>query len=208
MIAVRFGALLLLALFATAQQNSIPRVKASVPEPKLPVVSYDACPFEGCIFREWTVTKRSTIYSTWQDHRRVLGRLTKGERVQGLTGVYVTREPDRFLVKRAISYLSLRSGDEILQYMESGEGYADLWANGVWHKDFDWGQTDGSVVTLTDGGFTSPLVLGDNVTLVRHGIKEWWAQVRTANGKTGWVLVQDNFSHMDRFGDTEDRNVQ
>lgn len=204
MIAIRFGILMLFAALATAQQAAVAsRAQAIRAEPGLPVVDYNACPFEGCVFRDWTVNRHSTLYDTWQKGRKAVGHLSVGEKVQGLTGVYITRKPDRFVVKQAIPYLSLKTGDVILQYAEWGEGYADLWANGVWYKDFDWSQVDdGQAITLADGGFTSPLVFrDDNVTLVRHGIKEWWVQVRSVGGKTGRVLAQGNFDHMDRFGE-------
>jgi len=203
MIATRLGTLLLLAMLVVAQHTPDPKsTESSIPEPKLPVIDYNACPFEGCIFREWTVTKHSTIYNTWRDNRKPVGQLTKAEKVQGLTGVYITRKPDRFLVKQPIPYFSVKAGDSILQYGEWGEGCADLWANGAWHKNFDWGQTDDGDATPTDAGFTPPLVLSeDNVSPIQHGLKEWWVQVRRANGQTGWVLAEGNFGHMDQLGD-------
>jgi hypothetical protein len=45
MIAIRLGAFFLMATLAAAQQTSVSKPpKASVPEPKLPVIDYDACP--------------------------------------------------------------------------------------------------------------------------------------------------------------------
>jgi len=194
----------LLAALAAGQQTPVPKAaKPRAQEPALPVVDYDACPFEGCIFRQWTVTKTSTLYDTWRNNRKVIGRMTSGEEVEGLTGVHITRRPEKFLVKKAIPFFSLKAGDTVLQYQEFGEGYADLWANGVWHKDFDWSQTQDGEPTLTDGGFTLPLVFTDeNITLIRRGVKEWWVQIRRADGKTGWAMSDgNNFAHMDRFGD-------
>jgi hypothetical protein len=195
MTGTRLGIFLLIAMLATAQQASSPRsAKSSTPEPKLPVIDYNACPFEGCVFRKWTVTKRCTIYDTWQDSRKTLGYLNKGEEVQGLTGVHITRMPDRFLVTQPIPYLSLKAGDVVLQYAEWGEGAADLWAKGVWHKGFDWGQVDG-----TDGGVNALVFRDDNIILVRHGIKEWWVEVRRIAGQTGWA-AGCSFGNIDRFG--------
>ena len=109
----------------------------------------------------------------------------------GLTGVLISRKPDRFLVKQPIPYFSLKVGDEILQYAEWGEGAADLWTNGVWYKSFDWGQTEDGSLILSD----------DNVTLVEHGSREWWVQVKIISVKTGWVLALRNFDGMDALGD-------
>ena len=168
-------------------------------EPDLPVVVDHACPFEGCTFREWSVEKDSIVYSSWQGDRAQAGTLKTGEKVQGITGVYITRQPDRLLVTQPIPALSLKVGDVVLQYGEWGEGVVDLWAAGQWHKTFDSGATD------DDGN----LILNDeNVKLVRHGIKEWWVQVKRADGLTGWVLATDNFGHMDQFADAPEEKSQ
>lgn len=180
-----------------AQQNpplGPTRQSASIGEPSLPVVSESVCPFEGCTFREWSVEKDTTLFSTWQDGRHQVGEVKGGEKVQGLTGVYITRQPDRFLAMQPIPQLSLNVGDVVLQYGEWGEGYADLWARGVWHKDYDWGTTEDGHLVLAD----------DNLKLVRKGIKEWWVQVKRADGLTGWAIANGNFGHMDRLGDAPD----
>src|ERR1700737_4291875 len=202
MIATRLGTFLLLATLAAAQQTISPKsAKSIISEPELPVIDYNACPFEGCVFREWIVTKRSTIYDSWRENRKAMGLLTEGEKVQGITGVSIQRKPDRFLVKKPVPYFSLKAGDVILQYQQWGEGYADLWANGHWHRDFDWGQTEDGKVILTDQGFTLPPVFKEgSVSLVERGVREWWVQVGRADGTTGWVPADGNFGNMDRFG--------
>lgn len=188
MIATRLCAFLLLAALTTAQQTPAhTAAKSTIPEPKLPVVDYNACPFEGCVFREWTVRKQSTIYDTWRDNRKAIGQLAKAEKVQGITGVHVTRKPDRFLVKQAIPSFSVVPGDSILQYAEWGEGASDLWAKGVWHK-------------ASEGDYSQLDV--DNVELVQHGVKEWWVEVKRKNGQQGWALSHGNFGNMDRLGDS------
>jgi hypothetical protein len=205
MMTVRLAAFVLLATLAPAQKSlvtSSAKPQPSPAEPSLPVINYNACPFEGCSFRKWTVNRKSKMYSSWQNNRHEVATLNAREGVTGLTGVLVIRKPDRFLVRRPIPYFSLKAGDVILQYAEWGEGYADLWANGVWHKDFDWGQTEDGDVNLTSGGFAQPQILeDDNVTLVQHGIKEWWVQVKRVDGNTGWVLADKNFDGMDALGD-------
>src|SRR5215469_2233117 len=160
-------------------------------EPDLPVVVDHACPFEGCTFREWSVEKDTTVYSGWQDQRRQVGTLKTVEKVQGIVGVYIIRQPDRFLVTQPIAALSLKVGDVVLQYGEWGEGTADLWAAGQWYMNFDWGESEDGHLILSD----------ENLTLLRHGVKEWWVQVKCADGLRGWTPATDNFGHMDQLGD-------
>jgi hypothetical protein len=131
-----------------------------------------------------------------QKNRSLVATLKAGEKVIGLTGVLISRKPDRFLVKRPIPRFSLTVGDVILQYAEWGEGAADLWAKGVWYKSFDWGETEDGNLILSD----------DNVTIVEHGSREWWIQVKTASGKTGWVLATGNFDGMDALAETPGEN--
>jgi hypothetical protein len=77
------------------------------------------------------------LYSTWQDSRTETGKLKRGDKVTGLTGVHVTRKPDRILVRQPIPELAAKPGDVILRYMYVGEGFANIWANGNWHKEYD-----------------------------------------------------------------------
>lgn len=186
------GLLLLFTNLAFARQNGPAIATNDSAEPKLPVIDENACPFEGCTFRKWTVTKDSTLYSTWQDTRTETGKLKPRDRVTGLTGVHVTRKPDRILVRQPIPDLGVKPGDVILRYMYVGEGFANIWANGNWHKEYDC-----SFITEQNG---SGCAQGCAAVVTEAGVKEWWVQVKTGNGKTGWVLVQDNFDGMDILG--------
>jgi hypothetical protein len=209
MIATRFAALLLLAALANAQNISAPESAPSpVAEPELPVIDHNVCPFEGCVFRQWTVIKPATLCNSWRDERKAIGELKEGEKVQGVTGTYVIHKPDRFLVKKPIPLFSLNPGDVILQYQEWGEGSADLWAKGRWHRDFDWGETQDGDPVLTQDGFTLPPVFPEgSVELVEQGVKEWWVRVTRADQTTGWVLEQGNFSNMDRLGGSPEKQA-
>jgi hypothetical protein len=184
--------LLLFATLAFARQNGPAAPTNGGGEPKLPVIDENACPFEGCTFREWTVTKDSTLYSAWQDGRTETGTLKPGDKVTGLTGVHLTRKPDRILVRQPIPDLAVRPGDIILRYMYVGEGFANIWAKGNWHKEYDCS----FIIEQNGSGCANECA----AVVTETGVKEWWVQVKTGNGKTGWVLVQDNFDGMDILG--------
>lgn len=195
-IATGFAAFLLLAAFATAQQAPLARAAGSstrIAEPSLPVIAKNACPFEGCTFREWAVEKNSTMYSTWKNGRKAIGHIKPGEKVHGLTGVYITRKPDRFKVLKPVAGTTLAAGDVVLQYAEWGEGYSDLWFKGEWHKDYGWGNSD--------------VFQDDNTVQIAHGIKEWWVHVKKADGQTGWVLVNGNFGGMDALAENTRQRI-
>jgi hypothetical protein len=166
--------------------------KPSNSEPSLPVIDYDACPFEGCTFGKWIVERDVPIFSTWKMPRTTVAQLRKGEVVTGLTGVHITYEPDRVKVLAVIPELGLRPGDMILRYMYRGEGYADIWTNGRWHKDYDCS----FIAEKTEGGCLRDCA----AQVVSNGHKDWWVRVKTAQGVTGWTKADDQFDCMDALG--------
>lgn len=189
---VLFIFLATLALCQQSQNPSHATGEAVNGEPNLPIVDYKACPFEGCSFGKWKVLKESTMYSTWQENRTEISKLKAGEEVTGLTGVHVTSKPDRILVKKEIPSLGLNPGDIILRYMYVGEGFANIWAKGTWHKEADC-----SFLKEKNGdGCTRDC----SAVVTDEGVKNWWVNIKTSDGKQGWVLAEDNFGGMDALG--------
>src|SRR5580700_4735401 len=88
MIAIRLCALLVLAALGTAQQPS-------APEPKLPVIDYDACPGKGNPVPRVKIERDDQMYSSWQGKCIAVGPLKAGDEVTVLAGVHVFREPGR-----------------------------------------------------------------------------------------------------------------
>jgi len=160
--------------------------------PALPVIDYNACPFEGCTFGEWTVAKDTPLFDSWKPGRAAQGKLSKGEKVTGLTGVHITNKPDAIRVLADIPQLSLKRGDTIFRYMYVGEGFADIWANGKWMKE-----TDCTFIVEKD---SSGCQRDCKAEVIEEGNKEWWVQVRTKSGLVAWAKADDNFEGMDSLG--------
>lgn len=175
-----------LCAFLIAQNSSTP---PKTDPPALPVIDYGACPFEGCTFGEWTVTKETTLFDSWKRGRAAIGKLEKDEKVAGLTGVHITNKPDAIRVLSDIPALSLKRGDTILRYMYRGEGFADIWANGKWFKEADCS----FIAEKEIGGCSRDC----SAKVIENGDKEWWVQVRTKSGQLGWATAEDNFDGMD-----------
>lgn len=189
MIARRVLSILFFAAAAFSQQDSNADLHSALAEPQLPVIDENVCPFEGCTFGKWKVAKESTVYSSWKDDRAQIAKLSTGQEVTGLTGVHITRKPDRILVKRDLPNLGLKRGDVVLRYMYIGEGFANVWAGGKWHKEEDC-----SFISEKDG---MGCLRDCAAVVIENGVKEWWVQIKTADGKIGWVRVQNNFEGMD-----------
>jgi len=193
MITIRFAIPLLLALLTVAPlaQTGASANPDLTAEPDLPVIDYNACPFEGCTFGKWKVTKNSRVYSSWRKDRVEIARIKPGEKVTGMTGVHITRKPDRILVSQDMPDLGLKRGDLILRYMYLGEGFANIWFNGAWHKGEDC-----TFITEKRG---QGCLRDCQAIVTEEGRKDWWVKIKTSDGKTGWVLVEQNFEGMDAF---------
>lgn len=183
-----FLCLVVPALFA----GQVPAGRLDASPPALPVVDENACPFEGCTFGKWLVTRESPIFSTWKATGKHVATLQKGQVVTGLTGVHITYEPDRVLVLKPIPELHVQQGDIILRYMYHGEGFADIWVKGQWKKEYDC-----TFITEKDN---SGCLRACPAKVISEGRKDWWVQLRTAQGVTGWSKVEDQFDCMDSLG--------
>ncbi len=180
MIAIRLSAFLLLAAIATAQQAASPSSASGIPDPKLPVTNESACPGKGHIVPNWKITHSSPMYSTWQEDRTQTATLEPGEEVTVVAGLQVIRQPDRILVMQPIPDLHLKPGDIMLRFNRLGEGAADIWASGTWHNNYD-----ASFTTEENGLGCRRHCLG---RVIEEGVREYWVQVKSSSGQTGWVL--------------------
>ncbi len=180
------GILFFLTAWFCAAQSTAPR------PPRLPLVDENACPFEGCTFGKWIVNRNTATYSTWKDGRKPVGTLRKGEIATGVTGVHITFEPDRIQVLQPIPELHAAPGDIILRYMYRGEGFADIWVNGVFYREYDCG----FVTEKIDGGCSRNC----QARVVSDGRKEWWVQLRTSAGAVAWAKPDGQFDCMDALG--------
>jgi hypothetical protein len=166
-----------------------PADKSKLSEPALPVINFGACPFEGCAFRKWIVIKEVALYNTWKGTRATVVTLKNGEVVTGIAGVHITYEPDRIQVLQPLPELQLQSGDIILRYQYRGEGFADIWSKGRWRQQFDCS-------FITEKNSTGCL-WDCAAKVVSEGRKDWWVQVKNAQGQTGWTKSEGQFDCMD-----------
>ncbi len=169
--------------------------RSATPEPSLPVIDYNACPFEGCTFQEWIVVRDVTLFSTWRNSRKPIATVENGQVVTGLTGVHITDEPDRVQVLQPIPELELQPGDFILRYMYRGEGFADIWAGGRFRRQYD--------CTFITERNNAGCLRDCAARVISEGRKDWWVRVKTSKGVIGWAKVEDQFDCMDSLGGDE-----
>ena len=183
---IRLIAILLLASLAAGQQNES-ATSSSIPEPKLPVIDYDACPGRSNPIPNVKLVNDGLIYAS-PDKGKLVAKLNAGEEVTVLAGANVTRQPDRAVIKYVspddASQRPLKVGDIALGYGWHVDGNMLFWAKGVWFQE------DIETVAEKGGcGFGSFGPGGCTVDIVKDGVIEWWVQIKTSNGVTGWVLA-------------------
>jgi hypothetical protein len=152
-----------LALTAQTNSSSEKKIPADADErPPAVFVSKDVCPFECCTYREWVARTEVQLHD--QPQGRIAGHISKGARVKGITGVVITN-PLPFRVTSQEE--GIPAGATVYLLHPVGEGY---WR--VWYR--------GKVVSI-------------EIDYPRHPQPkyDWWAQVKTASGQTGWVHMAD-----------------
>lgn len=154
------------------------------PAPALPYVDTKACPFEGCVYREWTAQKGVAVYSTWRAGRTQVGMVGKRDKVTALGGVVVTNRPGSIRMDRDLPAVGLKRGDTILTYSYLGEGFSQVWVNGRFYEDFDISFTKWPSGAGCNGAHCA-------ATYVDLGEKTWWVEVRLKSGARGWVNMDD-----------------
>jgi hypothetical protein len=153
------------ALALTAQTNSFPAGKAPADAHQRPpdvFVSENVCPFECCTYRDWVARTELQLHD--RPRGRITGHISKGARVKGITGVVITK-PLPFRVTRQEEGIPAGATAYLLHPI--GEGYWRVWYRGKMVS-----------IELDYSPHLQPKY-------------DWWAQVRTASGQSGWVHMGD-----------------
>src|SRR5215470_11569358 len=103
-------------LLVLASQSGIPQSQpyTQQPPPRLPFFDWNACPFEGCAYRQWTAVEAVEVFDTWKNNRKHILTLPAKERVTGVTGVVITYKPGVIRMKQDLPEYGLVAGDSIL----------------------------------------------------------------------------------------------
>jgi len=193
----RFAALLVFWAIFTPAYGQAPAPDAdrsrAMDVPALPYHDWNACPFEGCAYRQWTARKPIVVYDTWKAGRRSVTKLSKGEKVVGLTGVVITIRPGVVRMDRDLAEVGLQRGDAILVYTNQGEGVASAWFKGRFYPEFDLSFARGPA----DSGCLARRCAG----IYTDGKYSWWARIKTRRGVIGWVMAAGTFDGQDLLGD-------
>ena len=161
---------------------------SKITEPTLPVIDNDACPGKIAPMPNVKLVEDAIIYSS-PDKGKLVAKMRAGEKVTVLSGANVVRQPDRAVIRVAprgdTSWPPLKVGDIALGYGWHVDGNMVFWAKGVWFEE-----TIEAVAEKGECGFTSGFgPAGCTIDIVKDGTIEWWVQVKTSAGLSGWVLA-------------------
>jgi hypothetical protein len=152
-------------------------------------IAKNACPFECCTFREWTVEQDTDLVAA-PGSTQMVGKARKGSQVKGLTGeVHLTPEPVYVVWPGA----GIPQDTIAFVLDNQGEGFANVW-------------TRGKIVSVFVGVakycfHPSESCWGEEIAPEATRRKPvWWVKVRLANGVVGWTDHHEHFGNMDACG--------
>ncbi len=161
--------------------SGLPLLCQPTPEESHPpsvYVAKGACPFEGCVYREWIARRALTVLD--RPGGSEVARINKGDRVQAITGEVHCR-PLRVVADR--NHPESGSYEPTSPLIRKGQVYYLLHylGEGQWKV---WFQGKLAVIGGRDPDAPKPKTT-------------WWAKVKTARGVTGWVVATGNFDGQD-----------
>ena len=177
--------------------SAVPAQRSISVGPPMPYEDVGACPFEGCVYREWSANAPVTLLRDRRIGSGIATKLKKGDRVQAITGIVVTMKPGRVQFREAVDLsttsgaVHIEPGETLYLLTYHGEGATTAWFNGRLYE------ADGSEFF---NGICEEKPGTCNGTIVERPKAEWWIRVRTMNGIIGWTNEPENFGNKDAYG--------
>jgi hypothetical protein len=166
--------------------------------PPIPYEDVGACPFEGCVYREWVANAPVAIRTDRTLTAPVAFTVGEGEKVTAVNGVVITTRPGRVEfdmphdVDASGGRIHIESGQPLYLLTSQGEGFMKAWFDGWLYDGVD-------TSTFSNGGCAGgprPCV----GRIVESWQFEWWVQIRNAAGKVGWTREPEKFDNKDALG--------
>lgn len=156
--------------------------------PKVPYKDVGACPFECCIYRQWTANKNTVLYKQMSEKSPIAFRVKRREKVTGVTGVVITNRAGTvkalkdFTVQELSNDLppkefTVKAGDIFYVLTSVGEGFYKLWYQGKFFQD----QID----------------TNKNMQILTTPFDVWWMKIKNRKGQIGWTKLPENFDNKD-----------
>ena len=187
---------ILLLLLAT---NSAPGAgEQASSSPPIPFEDAGACPFEGCVYGDWKAIEDVDVHAERRDDAPVVFKVRSGEGVKAVTGIVIITKPGRAVFDRrqrlttSSGTIDLMPGQTLFLLTYQGEGFTKAWYGGKVYTDVDTASFMNAMCTTKPEQCTGKVV--------EKPQREWWIQIRNAEGQTGWTRESDKFDGKDSLG--------
>ncbi len=188
----------ILALAAIVGSLGLAAQPAREPQPPMPYEDWDACPFEGCMYREWTALEPVAVRSARRTTAAIVFRLNTGDKVTALTGVVITTKPGRVRFVRpqdldsSSGRIHIDRGQMLYLLTYQGEGFTKAWFDGSLYKDVDTASFHNGVCDVDPNQCSGKIV--------QPWQYEWWVQIRSRSGRVGWTNQPGKFDGKGSLG--------
>jgi hypothetical protein len=147
-----------------------------------------ACPFECCIYMDWSVNEETTLYDRKDRTGEVIAVLKPSQVVKVRTGVVWTK-PGKMVVLR--DHGLFRKGEVVYLLTYKGEGFFKIW------RDGEILSVDVSCPAEPPGSAAGSRCWHE---IEKDPESTWWVQIETSSGRVGWTDQPQNFGNKDACG--------
>jgi hypothetical protein len=171
---------------------------ARLPGPPVPYEDVGACPFEGCVYREWIANARVDVRSGRKPDDPIVFTLRRGDRVQAVTGIVITVKPGRVQFKAPVDLATsagpvhVQPGETLYLLTYHGEGETTAWFKGRLYDRLDG--------TEFFNALCEDRPASCNGSILERPQRVWWVQLRSLRGVTGWTREAEKFKNKDDLG--------
>lgn len=148
--------------------------------PVAPLRIVGACPFECCTYATWTTSAETRVYRTAGDTTAIAFTVPAETALEAETGHVLLTTLGLAVADTPVELYAgpdekrmAAPGDTLLLLDHLGEGFIRAW--------YDGGLYDVSSLPNPD--------MSNGLTWLREPAAQWWARVRTADGRTGWLWM-------------------
>jgi hypothetical protein len=169
--------------------------------PPVPYEDAGACPFEGCVYREWTANGPVTARAARIRNASIVFTVPRAAKVTALTGVVITVKAGRVRFRQPIDLqvvgrsgsltatengsLHVEPGETLFLLTYHGEGFTRAWFKG---RVYD--EVDGSEFF---NGLCDAEPDRCNGQILERPERVWWVQIQNVQGQIGWTDQPERF---------------
>jgi hypothetical protein len=157
------------------------------PPPPMPFVVPGVCPGEGCELGRWLVCRSEAVRSLPHRTAPVAFQLRRGEHVTAQAAEMHVDSAGLVVFTRTVRIVGLDAPDNPTIYTPADTLYPLYWSSDEGEVGQYWFHGHQIAESWFGPDAIGQVVKKRGMHLVRRSYATWWVQVRTEQGRTGWV---------------------